>query len=133
SFMERRVPLCRISQAGQGTLTEDGTIQQRFPTFGANSGQLIMVSATPRVSKEPARKPLRNGSLRLGHHETKPERGEGGNTRQGKKGAIITRRLDNHATDGVAQRCANAGGGANCAVCEVEAAGAAGEISHHED
>src|SRR5712691_8191706 len=99
-----------------------------------------MVSATPRFSKEPARRRLRNEPLRgrvvvprLRHHQPKPAGGEGGNASQGKKGTIIARNLDDHATDGIAQRRPNAGGSADRAVCDVETASAAGEISHNED
>src|SRR2546427_451932 len=127
-----------LSSAGQSrvTLEESWSIQQRFPMFGSDRGSLLpIVSATPRFSKEPAWRRLRNEPQRgrvvvprLGHHEPKPERGEGGNTGQGQKGAIIAHCLDNHPTDGIAQRRPDAGGRADRAVSDVEAASAAGEI-----
>src|SRR6266851_8497822 len=99
-----------------------------------------MVSATSRFSKESARRRLQNGPRRcravvprLGHHQPKPAGGEGGNASQGKKGTIIARSLDDHATDGIAQRRPNAGGSADRAVCDVETASTAGEIGHNED
>src|SRR5437870_12446978 len=107
---------------------------------GSNILFYSMVSATPRFSKEPARRRLRNGPRRcrvifprLGHHQPKPEGGEGGDAGQGKKGAIIARSLDNHPTDGIAERCPNASGSTDRAVCDVEAAGTASEIGHDED
>src|SRR6266704_5058985 len=107
---------------------------------GSNILFYSMVSATPRFSKEPARRRLRNGPRRcrvvfprLGHHQPKPEGSEGGNAGQGKKGATIARSLDDHPTDGITQPRPNAGGRADRAICNVEAARTAGQIGHNED
>ena len=67
----------------------------------------------------------------LGHHQPKPERGKSGNAGQGQKGATIACSLDDHPTDGITQRRPNAGGRADRAIGDVEAAGAAGEIGHN--
>src|SRR5215831_8435870 len=128
------------SQNRLSLMRNDSFMERCFPLGPIAVSSYPMVSATPRFSKELVRRLLQNGLrrcrvivLRLGHHQPKPERGDSGNAGQGQKGATIARSLNDHPTDGIAARRPDTGGSADRAVCDIEAAGAAGQIGHDED